>query len=249
MAILQKLRKLLGGSGDVKESIAFDPQMVSRAYRVNTNTLQKLQVQFIAEGQVSLLAIADISTTGLGIISRTLPIAPAISETFSLRFLINDVELNTLVEVRRITKDIIGCSYASGESEIREALFNAYHPEIIAASMYKVRSEISTEHPGAHSEWYTGDNNSELYYEMKNDRDLHKLNMSFLGNFFRFPNQGDDSHSAKDSIQYGVSNPDGDVEWQLGIPEDEIEFAKRVLHKLPEMEEKDRDYLLGIFSR
>lgn len=223
-------------------------KMVNRAFRVDANILQKLNVQEIHDGKVSPLAVTDISTSGIAVRASSLKELPKIGDQLQFRFLIGDLELSANVFVRRITDKTIGCQYGEGKEKIREALFSTYHPEIIAASMYQVNSRASFLEPGEESRWFTGDNSSELFFQLNDQGVLLKVSLVFLGNYFRFPTVNEESDESMDTLQYGISAIEGEVEWQDKVPGPVRDFAVRVIRQMNELNYEDRQKLLEVFG-
>lgn len=246
MGLLNHIQNLLFPTSSTKQSpLSRAPKQLHRAFRVDAHTLQRLIVHNLVDEKVEPLAVLDISTTGVGFLQSSFINAPEVGSVIRCRFLLDEKEIFSDLIIRRVHNNTVGCQFSSSESEIRKALFSTYHPEIIAASMYKVQAATET---ASNAHWFTGENNSELYFEGSAENGIQKFTMRFLGNYFRYPAIDSTTEQKQSYVQYGTTDSLGEIAWQ-DVPSKTIaDFAKRVIQNLNELSNAEAELLLNLFN-
>ncbi|HLD99814.1 MAG TPA: hypothetical protein VJB59_06120 [Bdellovibrionota bacterium] len=235
-----------------------------RAPRVRLLPLHRISFRLEHFTRHSVIAVANLSSTGIGLIPGTLTSAqissapgstqveglqsalgrlPGSGDIMRGHLLIHEASYKLVLRTVHLSEAVVGCAFQEVPRDLSGAIQSYLTAELSGTEMQYVGPESLEPNPEGTPHWYHGKNNSDLYL-VENGGKIVRFCLVFLANYIE---GGTDrplrfgSVVKEESLENG-----GSIAWQDSFGADTLCAAVRLLTHIPHLPPEHKDGILRL---
>lgn len=230
--------------------------LAERAARVSIQPLHDIWIEIEIDGKQQEFSIANISTSGIGILSNDQLKHQDKGKVLKARLKIFQNEFLVALKVAHHTSNILGCSYMATTAELKKSIEEYFKSEIAGLHFAAVNPEVLKADERGTPHWYRGKGGMELYFTENKDS-IPFFSLTFLGIHLeggtnkttRFGflvghdaalNENDEGAKYKGSTLTQMSS--------TGFPPEFIDSALRLLEQVPNLPINQKEQLITMIK-
>lgn len=162
--------------------LGLDPRRVdsSRASRVPLSPLHDIRISAHLPELAEPLTVANISTTGIGIIKAGDGHWPKVGETFKATVGIGPDEYTVALKTVHNTGKVLGAAFIAASPDLKQSIEHYFAAELTGLSFIEVnQNSLKAEEDGT-PHWYRGRGNGSLYF-VEDGGTVRRFTMTFFG--------------------------------------------------------------------